>query len=258
MSLHKLAAPVGTLAPLAMGSIAGSVRATPTAKTDLIGPVEVSSAVYSDVSRAVRDLTGVAPAAGTDKEKKEKSLRVLPNMGNALDQTDGALQTSAGPLAGTTNGLNFAGFGQRDYGFADQYAPPDTVGGVGATQYVQWVNTYFAVFNKTTGAIAAGFPKPGNSVWAGFGGGCQTNNDGRLSLLWVVFRPPLEAKNDPQSSKSDRQAKVLVGSCCPHWGATRTYNLYHSGTARAGVGTRQCSPSTPANPIASSTRNSAL
>jgi hypothetical protein len=74
--------------------------------------------------------------------------------------------------------LNFAGVGQGDYGFSDQYAPPDTNGAVGATQYVQWVNTYFAVFNKSTGAIAAGFPKAGNSVWAGFGGGCQTNNDG--------------------------------------------------------------------------------
>ena len=84
-------------------------------------------------------------------------------MGNALDQTDGALQTTAGPLVATTGGLNFAGVGQGDYGFSDQYAPPDTNGAVGATQYVQWVNTYFAVFDKATGAIAAGFPKPGNS-----------------------------------------------------------------------------------------------
>ena len=26
--------------------------------------------------------------------------------------------------------------------------------------------------------IAPGFPKAGNSIWAGFGGGCETNNDG--------------------------------------------------------------------------------
>jgi hypothetical protein len=114
-------------------------------------------------------------------------------MGNALNQNDGALQTAAGPLAGTTNGLNFAGIGQGDYGFSDQYAPPGTNGAVGATQYVQWVNTYFAVFNKSTGAIAAGFPKPGNSPWAGFGGGCQTNNDGdpivqydQLANRWIL------------------------------------------------------------------------
>ena len=148
------------------------------APKDPIGPVEVSAAVYSDVSAPVRDLTGVAPAPSTDKEKKERPLRGLPNMGNALNQVDGAVQTVAGPLAGTTNGLNFAGVGQGDYGFSVLYAPPDTNGAVGATQYVQWVNTYFAVFNKSTGAIAPGFPKPGNSPWVGFGGGCENNNDG--------------------------------------------------------------------------------
>jgi hypothetical protein len=160
---------------------------------DPIGPVEVSSAVYSDVSAPVRDLAGVAPAPSTDKEKKEKPLRVLPNMGNALNQDDGAQQTAVGPLVSTTGGLNFAGVGQGDYGFSDQYAPPDTNGAVGATQYVQWVNTYFAVFNKSTGAIVSGFPKAGNSIWAGFGGGCQTNNDGdpivqydKLANRWIL------------------------------------------------------------------------
>lgn len=156
------------------------------------GP-EVSPAVYSDVSGPLSDLVGLAPAASTDKAKKEKPLRILPNMGNALNQVDGAVQSVAGPLVGTTNGLSFAGVGQGDYGFSDQYAPPDTNGAVGATQYVQWVNTYFAVFDKSTGAIAASFPKPGNSPWVGFGGGCETNNDGdpivqydKLANRWIL------------------------------------------------------------------------
>src|SRR4029077_15612273 len=50
-------------------------------------------------------------------------------------------------------------------------------GAVGATQYVQWVNESFAVFNKTTGALVHG-PVAGNTLWSGLGGGCQTNNDG--------------------------------------------------------------------------------
>jgi len=160
---------------------------------DPTGPVEVSSAVYSDVSGPLSDLVGVAPADPDEKkEKKEKPLKVLPNMGNALNQDDGALQTAAAPSAGTTNGLNFAGVGQDDYGYSDQYAPPDTVGAAGATQYVQWVNTYFAVFNKSTGTIV-GAPKPGNSPWVGFGGGCQFNNDGdpivqydKLANRWIL------------------------------------------------------------------------
>ncbi len=78
---------------------------------------------------------------------------------------------------GTTAGLQFAGVGNGDYGFAPNAAPPDTNGAVGATQYVQWVNESFAVFNKSTGALVYG-PAAGNTLWSGFGGGCQSNNDG--------------------------------------------------------------------------------
>jgi hypothetical protein len=177
-----------TLIPTAMfGQSAAAAPKEP------VGPVEVSDAVYSDISGPLSEMQGLAPAAPDEKEKKEKPIKVLPNMGNALNQEDGAEQTAAGPQAGTTSGLNFAGVGQGDYGFTDQYAPPDTTGAVGATQYVQWVNTYFAVFNKSTGAIVTGFPKPGNSIWAGFGGGCQTNNDGdpivqydKLANRWIL------------------------------------------------------------------------
>jgi hypothetical protein len=179
MSPRKLASLVGALALLLFSSFVGSAVAAPSfTKPAPVGPVEVSSSVYSDVSAPVRDLVGDTPAADDGKEKKEKPLRVLPNKGNALNQPDGALQTTVGPAVATTAGLNFAGVGNGDYGFAPSSAPPDTNGAVGATQYVQWVNQSFAVFNKSTGAIVAGFPKAGNSIWAGFGGGCQTNNDG--------------------------------------------------------------------------------
>jgi hypothetical protein len=181
------------LVVLLMGSTISAQAGQP-AKSDSVGPVEVSAAVYSDVSRPVSDLVGVAPTEPDEKgNEKEKPLRVLPNMGNALNQVDTAVQNITGPLVGTTSGLNFAGIGNGDYGFSVQYAPPDTVGAVGATQYVQWVNTYFAVFNKSTGAIALGFPKPGNSIWQGFGGGCETNNDGdpivqydKLAGRWIL------------------------------------------------------------------------
>ena len=155
-----------------------SVPAGAANPNDTVGPVEVSYSVFTDVSPALRDLSGASPFVSTEMEKKEKPLKVLPNQGNALNQQDGALQSTAGPLVSTTGGLNFAGVGNGDYGFVPNSAPPDTTGAVGATQYVQWVNESFAVFNKTTGAIASGFPKAGNTIWAGFGGGCQQNNDG--------------------------------------------------------------------------------
>ncbi|HEY8869402.1 MAG TPA: Ig domain-containing protein [Candidatus Limnocylindrales bacterium] len=137
------------------------------------GPV-VSAAVHSDVSPPLRNLTPTSPSAAT---LFERPLRMLgPN--GAAGGPDPVVQSTAGTAAATTSGRNFAGVGMGDYGFSVRYAPPDTNGVAGDTQYVQWVNTYLAVFDKSTGAIAAGFPKAGNAVWAGFGGGCETNNDG--------------------------------------------------------------------------------
>ncbi len=144
---------------------------------DEVGPVEVSNAVQADVSAPVSDLEGLAPLEPNEKEKKEKPLRLIPPVGPGAG-TDTAVQTITGPLISVTSVTGFAGVGNGDYGFSDQYAPPDTTGAVGATQYVQWVNTYFAVFDKATGQIAPGFPKAGNAIWKGFGGPCETNNDG--------------------------------------------------------------------------------
>jgi hypothetical protein len=76
---------------------------------------------------------------------------------------------------------NFDGVGNGFAGPAGVYsttgAPPDTNGVAGATQYVQWVNTAFAVFDKTTGAVVYG-PAAGNTLWSGFGGACQDDNNG--------------------------------------------------------------------------------
>jgi hypothetical protein len=73
-----------------------------------------------------------------------------------------------------------------------QGAPPDTNDAVGATQYVQWVNLSFAVFDKNTGALLLG-SLAGSTLWSGFGGGCQSNNNGdpvvvhdKIANRWVM------------------------------------------------------------------------
>ena len=108
---------------------------------------------------------------------REKPVHPLPLGPAGQIQPDAVLQTSVGPTVATTLGLNFAGVGDGDYGFVPNAAPPDTNGAVGATQYVQWVNESFAIFDKSTGALVQG-PTAGNTLWSGFGGGCETNNDG--------------------------------------------------------------------------------
>jgi hypothetical protein len=135
--------------------------------------VEVTAAVHHDVSPR---LGGMQPTSPTAHQLTERPIRLVGFTGP--DLPDAAVQSSTTTATTPAPSLGFDGIGRGKYGFSVLYSPPDTVGAVGATQYVQWVNTYFAVFDKATGSIAAGFPKAGNAIWAGFGGGCETNNDG--------------------------------------------------------------------------------
>jgi len=50
--------------------------------------------------------------------------------------------------------------------------PPDTNGEVGATQYVQTVNSAFQVFDKSNGSSLLG-PLQISQLWAGLGGSCE-------------------------------------------------------------------------------------
>jgi len=148
---------------------------------------EVSAAVHHDVSRPLRER---APTSPTAHRLTERPLRLVGPVGP--DQPDGALQSAVvGPAVSTFPSASFAGVGNGDYGFSPDAAPPDTNGAIGATQYVQWVNESFAVFDKT-GHLLLG-PTRGNSIWNGFGGGCETNNDGdpivkydRINDRWVL------------------------------------------------------------------------
>jgi hypothetical protein len=137
--------------------------------------------LHHDVSPAVRDMPTVNQGVLRLRHEAEPARRIpLPANLKPATEPDMALQRTAAlapTLQAPTAGLNFEGLGNGSLGFTPNAAPPDTNGAVGATQYVQWVNESFAVFNKSTGALIAG-PIAGNSLWSGFGGGCQTNNDG--------------------------------------------------------------------------------
>ncbi len=107
-------------------------------------------------------------------------------------------QTWNGPLAMPSTNVNFEGIGQGLAGFTVQWAPPDTDGDVGPNHYVQIVNTDFAVFNKS-GTLLYG-PVSTNTLWSGFGGACQTANDGdavvkydKRADRWIFEQPVFES-----------------------------------------------------------------
>jgi Bacterial Ig domain/Carboxypeptidase regulatory-like domain len=60
--------------------------------------------------------------------------------------------------------------------------PPDPNGDVGPNHYVQAVNLSFAVFDRT-GNILLG-PASINTLWQGFGGSCESQNDGDPIVLY--------------------------------------------------------------------------
>ena len=134
-----------------------------------------------------------APPPGTALQEVEP-MKLVPLPPGLIQLPEDSVRQTLAPLTtnGPTTGLSFEGIGQGQYGFSVQYIPPDTNGTVGATQYVQWVNASFAVFDKTTGSLLLG-PVAGNTLWSGFGGGCQTNNNGdpvvtydKLANRWVL------------------------------------------------------------------------
>lgn len=138
--------------------------------------------IKHDISKPLRDFP-----FETDIDRKIKPLRIVPlfripySSINAKAQAgiDVALQnwrpqTNTIPISVES----FIGIGKGLGGFSPNSIPPDTNGAPGLTQYVQWVNTSFAVFDKSSGTLLPGFPKAGNALWSGFGGLCETTNQG--------------------------------------------------------------------------------
>jgi hypothetical protein len=124
-----------------------------------------------DVSMPLRDMAKMVPApTHVNREVENRRGVIIRSAGNPAN-VDTALQTEVLPLVGTQGLLNFDGQN------ADGLAPPDTEGAVGATQYVQWVNVEYNVYDKVTGNKTLG-PIQGNAFWSGFGGVCQSGNSG--------------------------------------------------------------------------------
>src|SRR6202795_4344720 len=147
------------------------------------GPTTVRRNVHHDVSLALSEMIKNAPPPSLQRREVEPMKLIPLPPGLSQLQEDPVRQTTTIPLSTPPISQSFEGLGNGQYGFSVTGAPPDTEGTVGATQYVQWVNTSFAIFNKSNGALISG-PTTGNTLWSGFGGGCQTNNDGDPIVLY--------------------------------------------------------------------------
>ncbi len=150
----------------------------------------VNRSVKNDLSAPLRSIAG-KPSNGHGGQADDfPSLKpVKHGKSNHLNPN---IQSQIGPFAAPSTSNNFDGVGNGFTGpqgtFSVASAPPDTNGAVGPQDYVQTVNTDFAVFNKDPGRGAVGTVRYGpvaiNTLWSGFGGLCQTDNDGDPTVAY--------------------------------------------------------------------------
>ena len=146
----------------------------------------------SDLAR--RNLPPVSIENGKQQEFDPKEVLLDQPESNVVteDVPPAPIQTETlAPLAATP-GVSFEGLGLGlAGGFAVTSAPPDTTMAVGPNHIVAWVNSQYAVFNKSGTKLLG--PVNGNALFTGVGGVCDTTNRGdpilqydRLADRWFL------------------------------------------------------------------------
>src|SRR5207253_3514791 len=150
---------VSALAVAAIGGSVGTATA-PSGPVPTGRHVRVASNVHHDVSPALRDLR----PDPTTISRAHPALRVPGAPQRVIHARDTSGRPTV-PPAIPSPVANFDGIS------ASGSAPPDTQAAAGPTQVAEMANTRFAVYGKT-GAVLLG-PENTNTIWSGFGGGCQ-------------------------------------------------------------------------------------
>lgn len=168
---------VRTVATLAFTFATVSLAAAQDASGVGRGVPVVREAVASDVLPALKYVRPIPPPID--------GVRVLPRKtlpGRVeSDAPAGPVETLAQDAAGS-GVLASVGVGFDGVSNVNGVLPPDPSGAIGPNHFVQAVNLSFAVFSRT-GATLYG-PANTNTIWSGFGGPCQSTNNGDPIVLY--------------------------------------------------------------------------
>jgi N-acetylneuraminic acid mutarotase len=139
----------------------------------------VTKDLKHDKSPSLKTLKVAPPANTNAKDIKNIGARVVPHQQlNAAAKSGTAnVQSTVVTTSMPSTQANFEGVGNLNH-----VLPPDTNGAVGPNDYVQMINLSFAIYSKT-GTLLYG-PVPNNTLWQGFGGLCESNNDGDPVALY--------------------------------------------------------------------------
>jgi hypothetical protein len=168
------------LAGLLLSAAGGAGAAVPAGGDAPLTP-RVMYPLKHDISPALRSLKAPPPA---DDILQEVIPQLKLNKVEPFEPAapDAALQTI--PAVGNmpAPGFNFEGVSN-----INGVLPPDTNGDVGMNHYVQWVNLSLQIWSidrNTNTATSVYGPVNGNVIWSGFGGYCQSTNDGDPIVLY--------------------------------------------------------------------------
>src|SRR6185369_14408325 len=159
--------------------IIGGVPHEPLIGTSDPTPPNDMRAVVPVHTKPLREMKPIKVPRGEDPSRgAELNEHALPRPSIQVNAPDTARQPQAGSPASapTATGVSFEGVGTGIPGFFPSTAPPDTNGRVGASQYVQWTNLSFAIWDKNGTKLYG--PAAGNTLFQGLGSPCATHNDG--------------------------------------------------------------------------------
>jgi len=154
------------------------------------GPIVIQEFKH-DTGPLLREVAPLFPEFGTPSEHEIEN-KDNPNREWPVVEKDTVLQTpeNSPTMLTPSPGLEFDGIGYGDNFFCN-CMPPDNDGAPGLTQYVQYVNLTYQVWDKNGNSLLG--PLSGNDFWSGFGGSCQTDNSGdpivrfdAAAQRWVV------------------------------------------------------------------------
>jgi dockerin type I repeat protein len=137
----------------------------------------LSQLVHFDISPPLRDIKPLPPGPCPLRDDEDRETGPHPARG-LVRAADPVVQAIVGrrplipaPLTSFDGPSNLCGC-----------SPPDPNGAVGPNHVLVISNLDFQIFNKSGTSLFG--PAANNTLWSGFGGGCQTRNDGDPVVLY--------------------------------------------------------------------------
>ncbi|MFF3906439.1 hypothetical protein ACFYZJ_10585 [Streptomyces sp. NPDC001848] len=153
---------------------------------------------------------------------------------------DPVVQSSPGGPSAPSTGTNFEGIGAGNYSITG--VPPDPNAAVGSGQIVETVNTAYAVCSKSGATLLA--PTGTSTPWSGFGGSCQSTNDGDAVVRVAAGSSASTAVSTAVMSGSAQSASLSAAGL--PGGATASFSPSSVNAGGSSTLTVATSSSTPA------------